>query len=67
MGLTYTKEPGGFLITLDDRQIGRLRYCDGGCRIMGIPWFRPDLYPTAFAARLALADTLVEEQMLEAE
>lgn len=66
-GLTYHKEPGGFLITLDSQQIGRLRYLDGGCRIMGIPWFRPSLYPTIFAARLALADALVEEEMLESE
>jgi hypothetical protein len=65
MGLAYIKESGGFLITSDDQPIGRLRYTANGCVITGIPWFHPRTYPTAWAARLALADTLVEEQMLE--
>lgn len=75
MGLTYHKEPGGFLIALDDQPVGRLRwlrgtsdglrYCDGGCRIVGVPWFSTRVFPTALKARLALADALVEEEMLE--
>jgi hypothetical protein len=37
----------------------------GGCVITGIPRFTIHTFPTAFAARLALANALVEEQMLE--
>jgi hypothetical protein len=65
--LTYYKIPGGFTIEQDGQVIGRLQYTMTGCQVIGVPWFTPRTYPTAWAARIAIADAWVEEELLEEE
>lgn len=67
MGLIYRKEPSGWAVELDGRHIGWLIPAQAGWRaILDVPWFTPyQIYPTVFAARIAISDVLVEEEILE--